>query len=139
MDAREYLGQVRVLRKVIKNHKNHIEEMRCSYIGIGSMTGDADRVQTSPSINGMYDLVDRILDLERDLSREIMDLELKIREIDSQLQHLSKDLYVDVIRGKWIEDKSLEQLCVEMHLSFPYIRRLYWQAMCEMQKITEKY
>lgn len=138
MDAREYLGQIKKMRNAIMRRQKHIDEMKYSYMGCGSLAGEADRVQTSPNLNGVYGQVDKVLDLERELEAEILDFELRISEIDRMIDRLGKPLYADIVRSKWVEGKSLEQISVDLAFSFPYIRRNYWRAMQEMQKITEK-
>lgn len=138
MDAREYLGQIRKLRERISSRRKRIEEARYMVIaGGGGLTGDAERVQTSPSINGQYNAVDSYLDLERELNIDVHNFMMKLKEIERTIDQIDNDNYCMVVSERWIADKSLEQIAVDTGYSFDRIRYFYWKGMKAMQKITK--
>lgn len=137
MDARQYLGQIRKLRERISSRRRRIEEARYMAIGGGGLSGDAERVQTSPSINGQYNAIDSYLDLERELNIDIHNFMLKLIEVERTVDQIDNENFRMVVLARWVEDKSLEQVAVDTGYSFDRIRYFYWRGMKEMQKITK--
>lgn len=117
MDAREYLGQILRIRDEIKRRKEKIDEMRYSCIGIGSMTGDADRVQTTPSINGRYGTVDKMLDMERELEKRKLQYTLTLERVNETIERVPNEKQRMALRGIWLQGHSFRTMSKLMHVS----------------------
>ena len=138
MTAKEFLGQIKQIESMIKQKKRTLEEMRQSAIGGGSCSGFNEKVQHSISGDRMGRAVDEYVDLEREIERDVLCYWKKKNEIINVIHSLKDDRYIRILYAKWVEDKRLEEIAVEMNYYFGTIRKLYWKAMRDIEKRIEK-
>lgn len=138
MTAKEFLGQIKQIESMIKQKKRTLEEMQQSAIGGGSCSGFNEKVQHSISGDRMGRAVDEYVDLEREIERDVLCYWKKKNEIINVIHSLKDDRYIRILYAKWVEDKRLEEIAVEMNYYFGTIRKLYWKAMRDIEKRIEK-
>lgn len=138
MTAKEFLGQIKQIESMIKQKRRTLEEMRQSAIGGGSCSGFNEKVQHSISGDRMGRAVDEYVDLEREIERDVLCYWKKKNEIINVIHSLKDDRYIRILYAKWVEDKRLEEIAVEMNYYFGTIRKLYWKAMRDIEKRIEK-
>lgn len=148
MDAREYLSQVKSLRSKINHKRKQLIDKKYNTVMGGTMTGDAERVQRSPSLSAPYeDKIIEIADLTRQIEQDILSYQLVLNEIVDTIHKIDetvelsnvkdKSVYMDVLYDKWIEGKSLEQISVMSYRSFDHIRHIYWNGMKAVQEVLD--
>ena len=74
MRAKEYLMQVRMLDRKIEHRREELARLKEKATSVGSVMSDGGRVQTSPSADGKTRIVDRYIDLEREIDGMLLEL-----------------------------------------------------------------
>ena len=131
-NPKEYLWQLRRLELCIEQRQEELNRLReligCHAIDYG------ERVQTSPSADGIPNEVIKRAELEADISRKIEKyLQLK-HKIINEVQSLDNAVYVNILYKRYVEYKSLEEIAVEMNYSYIHIKRLHGYALLEFKK-----
>ena len=136
MQAKQYLKELRRLDTCINQQ---LQEKAALYTStIGAARTDKDRVQTSGSGDMMPELIQRLLDLEAEIDKEIDNFADQKRKMIRQIQDLRNETYVSLLYRRYVEFKTLEVISVEMNYTYQYTRRMHGYALAEFQRIHEK-
>ena len=136
MQAKQYLKELRRLDTCINQQ---LQEKAALYTStIGAARTDKDRVQTSGSGDMMPELIQRLLDLEAEIDKEIDNFADQKRKMIRQIQDLRNETYVSLLYRRYVEFKTLEEISVEMNYTYQYTRRMHGYALAEFQRIHEK-
>ena len=138
MDAREYLGQIKVLKQHIKAKQVLLAEMKEQAICGGGPGTDQERVKTSITGGAMERSVIDYVDFEQEIREDIYKYLRKKNEIIDTITSLNDSRYIKVIFAKWVDGDSLERIAVETNYHFGHVKKLYWQGMKEIQKILDE-
>ena len=136
MKAQDYLGRIRWNRLKIEQKKNQIEKLKSAAGEIG-INMDAPKVQSSHK-SDIADIVARYEDLRAEIAEDVLSSQRELDEIVTVIQSVSKTLYADILYKKWIEDRTLEQIAVDMNYNFYYVKNSYMEALREVEKLIEK-
>lgn len=129
MDAKEYLGQIELYDKKIKQKKAELEDLKLLAQSTGGMNYDADRVQTSPQGDALMNKVIKYMDFEAELEEDIQRfIKLKHRIIN-EIQELKDVRFVDLLFKRYVECKRFEMISVEMDYTYDYVRELHALAI----------
>lgn len=135
MTAKEYLRQVRKADVNIDQRIREKEDLREMATSIGSFNYSKERVQTSPPSSAQYEhLINKMLDLDAEINSLIdsyVDLKHKII---GQIQGLCDVNYIEILNKRYIENKRLEVIAVEMNYDYNYIRHIHGRALQEFEK-----
>ena len=130
MKAKNYLQQLRRLEMSISQKLREQQDLRVLAACIPAAGYAADRVQGGRGGGAPYvGAVHRLLDLEDEISREIDGFADKKHQIINQIQSLPNGKYVEILYKRYVEFKSLERICAEMHFSYDYIKHLHGHAL----------
>lgn len=138
MTTKRYLKQIIRLQKSIEYRKEQLEELRELSTSIGSFDYSKDIVDTTPTGDGMEKKIIKIADLEADLTRKIILYTAKKNQIIEEIESLEEPKYVEILMKMYVEDKSLEEVAVEMAYSYDRVRHLHGLALVEFEKIKEE-
>ena len=134
MKAKEYLQQLQRLDTVINQKIKELGDLRSMSKSVGSIDYSKERVQTSPSGDAPFvKQIMRIIDLEEEINREIDKFVDKKHLIINQIQGLKNSDYISLLFKRYVEFKSLEQICVEMNFSYDYIKHLHGYALKDFE------
>ena len=137
MDAKEYLAQLGKLRNKIEQDRDYLRDKRFKSIG-GSVSGDADRVQTSPSLDGPYNAIIECVDLEKKIEAEVISYNMKWQEIVSTINEIDNPNYSKVLYKRWVLGERMTDIAKDMYLHPKSLSRIHKQALEELQKILDK-
>lgn len=133
MRAKEYLQQLQKLDTVINQKMKEMQELRYSF-SIGGIDYSKDRVQTSLSGDAPFvKLIGKIADLEAVIDAEIDRFVDEKHRIINQIQQLQNPDFISLLYKRYVEYKSLEQICVEMKFSYDYIKHLHGYALKDFE------
>lgn len=135
MTTKSYLSQIKRLRVIIEQKKDERRELEANISGLSAVAYDGEKVTTSGSKNAPFvAVVERCMALDDDIERNIVRyIELRKKIVD-QIQGLQKTEYIELLHKRYVEDKSLELISVEMHYSFHWIRHMHGRALQEFEK-----
>ena len=132
MKAKEYLRHLQRLDTMINQKIKELNDLRMISQSTGGMDYSKERVQSSPTGDAPFvQSVLRIAELEKEINAEIDRFVDEKHTIIKQIQSLQNPRYIDILYKRYIEYKSLEQICVEMKFSYDHIRHLHGDALKE--------
>lgn len=134
MQAKQYLKELKRLDTCI-NQK--LQEKSALYTHTGTSRSGQERVQASGDADRMPDLIQRIVNLEAEINRQIDTFVDLKHQIINQIQTLESETFLALLFKRYVEFKSLEQIAVEMHYTYPYVRKLHGYALREFQRVWE--
>ena len=136
MKAKEYLEQVTLLNEKINQKQLQYNELIQTATSTAAVMYDKEKVQTSISSDKMSNIVSKYIDLQNEINYDI-DCLIKLRnKIINEIQTLSNVKFIKILFMRYIQDKRLEEIAVELNYSYQYVRRLHGYAL---QSFTEKY
>lgn len=132
MTAKEYLQQLHKLDVIIKQRSQEKADLRARLFSIGSFDYSKERVQTSlPEGAGYEKQIEKIVDLEKEIDFLIDEyVELK-HTIIGQLHELRNGKYIEILYKRYVENKKLEQIAVEMGYTYNHVRHIHGYALQE--------
>lgn len=132
MKAKEYLRHLQRLDTMINQKIKELNDLRMISQSTGGMDYSKERVQSIPTGDAPFvQSVLRIAELEKEINAEIDRFVDEKHTIIKQIQALQNPRYIDILYKRYIEYKSLEQICVEMKFSYDHIRHLHGDALKE--------
>lgn len=138
MTAKEYLSQLQRLNTVIDQKIKELGDLRIMSTSVGSVDYSKERVQTSPSQDAPFvRTINRMIDLEEEINREIDAFVDEKHLIINQIQGLQNSKYIEILYKHYVEFKRLEIVAVEMNFTYQYIVELHGYALKEFQKTYE--
>lgn len=119
---------------VISQKTAELDDLRVKSQSTGSVDYSREHVQTSPTGDPPFErLIGRMIELEAEINAEIDAFVDEKHRIINQIQALQNPVYVQILHKRYVEFKSLEQICVEMNFSYDYIKHLHGYALQEFE------
>ena len=134
MQAKEYLGQVSRINRMIKNKVSEIAQLKEIAINISAIDTE-ERVQTSPDFDKIGKMFVRIDEEEDKLNSLIFEyIELK-NKIISQIEGIKEETFYCVLFSRYVKNKTFEKIAIDMQYSFRQITRLHGKALLAFDKM----
>lgn len=134
MQAKEYLGQVSRINRMINNKISEIAQLKEIAINISAID-TKERVQTSSDFDKIGKMFVRIDEEEDKLNRLIFEyIEIK-NKIISQIEGIREENFYCVLFSRYIENKTFEKIAIDMQYSFRQITRLHGKALLAFDKM----
>ena len=137
MDAKQYLGQISRLDRMIKNKMTELSQYRDLIYGLSAVVNE-ERVQTSPDFDKMSGKIAKILEMESKIDSLIDEYVEKKNLIVSQIDSMENETYYEILFARYIEKKTFEKIADEMSYSWRQIIRLHGRALQEFEKTHGK-
>lgn len=137
MTAKQYLGQIERLDRMISNKTIEIQQVENQLYNIKSIMNDC-KVQTSGSKDRLGDSVSKLVDLQNELSNLIDSYVAKRQEIIKIIEKVRETNRYDLLFKKYVEQKSFEQIACEMNYSLVHIKRIHKFALDEVNCIIKR-
>ena len=130
MKHKDYLRRIRCLDVHIDQKIKELESLRAAAVRIGGANyardpGTGGRKQCA----GDTGIVERIVDLEREIEAEIDRFVDERHETINRIQSLDNPMYADILFQRYVEYKSLREIAREMRYSYSHTRRLFGKAL----------
>lgn len=130
MKAKDYLKRLKRLDTIIRQKQQEITDLRLTASSTGGFDYSKERVQSSPSGDAPFVRpVLKIIELEQQINAEINKFIAEKHKIINEIQSLKNSDYINLLYKRYVEYKSLEQICVEMNFSYDYIKHLHGYAL----------
>ena len=132
MTAKEYLQQLHKLDVIIEQRIQEKSDLRERLSSIGSFDYAKERVQTSfPEGAGYEKQIMKVIDLEKEIDYLIDNYVNLKHTIIGQLHELRNGKYIEILYKRYVENKKLEQIAIEMDYSYNHIRHIHGYALQE--------
>ena len=134
MTAKQYLGQVERLNKMISNKLSEIYQVKSMALNI-SVLNEADKVQTSGSKDRIGDMVSQMVYLEKEAQEYVRIYTDFRRTVIKQIDLMPKENHYKVLFARYIENKTFDVIADELGYSWRQIIRIHGAALAEFEKI----
>lgn len=135
MTAKEYLLQLDTLRDEIESTNLALEKIFTEASGIKAITYDKDRVQVSPS-NHAENFMVKLAELGDEYAQMQMKYKLECDKRIAMINGLSNPIHVRILRKRYIDGKTFEEIAVALHYTYRHVTRLHGSAL---QEFSAKY
>jgi DNA-directed RNA polymerase specialized sigma subunit len=135
MTAKEYLQQLDTLRDEIESTNLALEKIFTEAQGIKAITYDKDRVQVSPS-NHAENFMIKLAELGDEYAQMQMQYKLERDKRIAMINALSNPIHVRILRKRYIDGKTFEEIAVALHYTYRHVTRLHGSAL---QEFAAKY
>lgn len=132
MKAKEYLMRISCLNICIEQKEaelRRIEEERTFISAIRYDKDRVDRVDSSVDGSGFTRLSERIVDIKYEIENDKMRLIELRNEIIKQIQMLDDARYIKLLYKRYVEEKSFEQIALEMKYDYWRVLHLHGEAL----------
>lgn len=128
MNAKEYLSRARLLDRQIDSKIQQIEELnRLTTNCTATLTGIPGAPRRGGSV--MADAVDRIVDLEREINRDIDRLVDLKREIMAAIRSVDNSKYRLVLEKRYLCYRTWEQIAADTGYNVRNLYRIHGEAL----------
>ena len=135
MTAKEYLLQLDTLRDEIESTNLALEKIFTEASGIKAITYDKDRVQVSPS-NHAENFMVKLAELGDEYAQMQIKYKLERDKRIAMINGLSNPIHVRILRKRYIDGKTFEEIAVALHYTYRHVTRLHGSAL---QEFSAKY
>ena len=135
MKASIYLNQIIRLEQKIRHAKEEIARRR-DLVSSPTIAGEMkkDKIQTTLNLHRWEDSVVDIELLNNKLAIMINSYIAKREQIIRQIDDMDLPLHVEILRGYYLQGKSLKQIAEENGYSHDHIRRVHGIALREFER-----
>lgn len=132
MQAKEFLNKIRYIDMMIDCKCEQIQKLRNRILSIGSPIGD--KVQSSKDPDKFTDPISKIIELENEINNDIDKL-VELKKIArNTIEQLENEVEKVILYKRYFENKSFEQISVEMGYSWRQIHRLHGNALKDFER-----
>lgn len=130
-NVKQWLNRARNIDKEINHLIEQRDEERSRLLSITQkLTGDT--VQSSKDPHKF----DRLVEYEVEIDRQIDELIRVKTEILKEISKLTDGRYREILRLRYLEGKTFEQIAVEMNYSWRHVCTLHGRALLRMEVIV---
>lgn len=128
MTAKEYLLQARYLDNRIASKREQIQNLNDLATKCTSTWSDMPRSQNTGR-SRMADCVIQIIDLENEISADMLQLINLKREITETINKVENDEYKTILEKRYLCWLTWEQIAVDLNYSVMHIHRMHGEAL----------
>lgn len=134
MNVKEYLREVRELKRDIKTKQREREELWSLISSPGSMHPKEIQVQSSIPMDKQGDILASIADIDTIIVNEIAAYSDKISKAHEMINSLSKPIYRTICTQYYIFGNSWAQVADEEGYSISHVQKLHGWALSELRE-----
>jgi len=132
-DVKEYLKEISALQHYLKRLKDRRKNLHLD-VSFGAIDYSADRVQNQPK-NKLEEAAVRMSDRLEYIDNEIAKTSVEIDDRIANIEKVSSDTHRVILYKRYVDDKSFEQISVEMGYVYNYTCNLHGDALKELSKV----
>lgn len=136
MSAKEYLSQIYLLDAEIKQNKKRIAELDSDIGRLKAIDYSGDKVQSSGDKDTLTDGVSKLLDLQRKVAREMIELQFKKQKITSEIRQLPKADHVTLLTMRYVNCERWERIAADMNLTIRWVYQIHGNALKAFEKMN---
>ncbi len=136
MKAKEYLQQLYRLDVIINQKIQEKDDLLTFLTSISYPDISQERVQGGklPGETGFSQRVIRLIDLEEEINTEI-DYSVNLKhKIINEIHSLKNINHMEILYKRYVENKRLEKIAVEMNYTYQYIKEIHGHALQEFER-----
>ena len=133
MQAKEFLNKIRYIDAMIDCKRDQIKDLRDTLTSISCPMGE--KVQSTLNPDKFTNPVSKIIELEKEINDDIdklIDLKRIARKVIEQLDNEVEKM---VLYKRYFENKTFEQISVEMNYSWRRIHQIHGDALKKLERL----
>lgn len=133
MNVKQYLRQLQGFEEKIAEQEEYVQDLRDSLTSV-SVKMDGERVQSSPSGDGLANAVGKIVDAEAELQELKKKTALFRVQVLEQIHSMDDSVLKQVLLMKyvhWKDYKTMKDVAVKMGYSEDHMKRLHREALLQ--------
>nr|DAW82211.1 MAG TPA: Protein of unknown function (DUF1492) [Caudoviricetes sp.] len=134
LSARKYLEQLQTFDIYISQDLERLDDMKTNACSTGAIDYSAERVQTSPSGDGLCRQVTNYVAFNEKINAEIDRFVDAKEQIIREIRGLRDKNYVQVLYKVYVQFKSVKQASKEMKKSYNYTVELHNKALAAFEE-----
>lgn len=137
-DAKQYLRQLTRKDKRINalmERREHYQSMACR----GTSSYTAERVSGTGQRSRVEDYAIKLIDLDKEVGREICRYVDLTREIEGMIKQLPDDRHRDILAWRYINGWDWDRIAGAMRYDLRWVFRLHGEALSEFTRILHYY
>lgn len=134
LSARKYLEQLQTFDIYISQDIERLDDMKANACSTGAIDYSAERVQTSPSGDGLCRQVTNYVAFNEKINAEIDRFVDAKEQIISEIRGLRDKNYVHVLYKVYVQFKTVKQASKEMKKSYNYTVELHNKALAAFEE-----
>lgn len=132
MKPKGYLMQIRHAKRRIKEIETEILEIREAMTSLSCWLGSGGSPSSNQEIKSPQEkLMNQLLEHEEMLADEQRHYFGLKRLIVGQIDAVDNDVYRNLLYARYVENKRLEQIAVDLGYSYDHVRRIHGRALCD--------
>ena len=132
-DVKEYLKEIKYKQQYLQRLRKRRASLHLD-VSIGGIDYSADRIQSMPK-NKLEEAMVKLSDRLERIDNNIAKVSIEIDDRISSIEKLSNDTYKSILFKRYVEDKSFEEISVEMGYVYNYTCNLHGDALSELSKV----
>lgn len=138
MRAKEYLSQVRLLEARIRCKTDDATRLRELATRITPILRDDGGASGGGNSDRLGDTVARLLDLQDDISRDVVALTAKKRAVSERLDMLTDRRYYTVLYRRYLLYETFDQIALGIGCSWRHACNLHGWALKAFQQVLDR-
>ena len=136
INAKQYLRDIKHMRRRLDRLRQRRANLHLD-VSFGGIDYSADRVQSTPK-NKLEEAMVRLSERMEALDNDIATLSLNIDDRINSIEKLTNDTHKSILFKRYVEDKTFEEISVEMGYVYNYTCNLHGEALGELSKVLNK-
>lgn len=133
INAKQYLRDIKHMRRRLDRLRQRRAHLHLD-VSFGGIDYSADRVQSTPK-NKLEEAMVRLSERMEALDNDIATLSIDIDDRISSIEKLNNDTHKSVLYKRYVENKTFEEISVEMGYVYNYTCNLHGDALSELSKL----
>lgn len=133
MEVKNYLREIKFKQQYLQRLRKRRKALHLD-VSFGGIDYAADRIQTTPK-NKLEEAAVRLSDRMEQLDEKISKVSLEIDDRIGSIEKLSDENYRNVLFKRYAEDKSFEQISMELGYAYNYTCNIHGDALKELSKV----
>lgn len=132
-DVKEYLKEIKYKQQYLQRLRKRRASLHLD-VSFGSIDYSADRIQSTPKNKleeAMVKLSDRLERIDNDIAKVTLEIDDRVKSIEM----LPNDTYKNILFKRYVEDKSFEEISVELQYAYNYTCTLHGDALIDLSKV----
>lgn len=131
MTVKRYLGKIKVLNEVIEWKREERQKLEEEIKSMQGIRYDKSKVDKSEKRDGFTAAVIKLMEMSNEIEEFILEKAAVRNRIIEELSMMSHhdELGAKILKMRYVDGKSLEQISVELSYSYIWIRQKHIEAM----------
>jgi len=132
-DVKEYLKEIKYKQQYLQRLRKRRASLHLD-VSFGGIDYSADRIQSTPKNKleeAMVKLSDRLERIDNDIAKVTLEIDDRVKSIEM----LPNDTYKNILFKRYVEDKSFEEISVELQYAYNYTCTLHGDALIDLSKV----